>query len=156
MRPRLIAAVIGVSALTLILIPSAHAQSGWSSWSCQWTVSNVPVPGGVLSGRGCAQWWTASGPPSWRIWGDTYAPYSAEIRTRIRGYDGCGYNEPTTFRMEGYAVFYNTTYGTSGNPVQGSAYNCTTGPHRYKVEGYHTITTPPPPSNAGSWGVVYW
>jgi hypothetical protein len=71
MRPRLIAAVIGVSALTLILIPGAHAQSGWSSWSCQWTVSNVPVPGGVLSGRGCAPWWTASGPPSWRIWGDT-------------------------------------------------------------------------------------
>jgi|GEM_PF-3261853 len=59
-------------------------QASWGGWSCKWTVVNYPVTGGYVSGRGCIQW-TTQGTLLWRIWGDTYAPWSRWVYTRVQG-----------------------------------------------------------------------
>jgi hypothetical protein len=110
-------------------------QASWGGWSCKWTVVNYPVTGGYVSGRGCVQW-TTQGTLLWRIWGDTYAPWSRWVYTRVQGYEGCG--EPTQFRVEASRTAEYTNYGTSG--VSGSvvAFTCPSDrPHRYRVVGQH-------------------
>jgi len=121
---------------------------GWGPWNCHWTVLNYPVTGGLLSGRTCPSYWQGSG-FSWRLWGDTYAPWSDGIDTQGYGYDRCGTN-PFTLQIETYNRNYNTTYGTSGSPVSGVYQDCPGTGHDYLIQGAHNRFNP----WEGTWG--YW
>lgn len=133
-------------------VPAAEAQT-WSSWSCKATVSNYPVSGGSISGRGCASLWTGS-QLLWQVWADTYTPYSVSIYTYVAGLDQCGMGGwVLQMRKDNYDS--NATYGTTGGSVQGSYQNCTNG-HTYRVNASHYRQATAGSAWEGSNGDAYY
>jgi hypothetical protein len=115
----LVAAII-LMLLSFLLIPVPQSMAAsykllkplaWTPWNCQ-NVPNQPVPGGTLTGRGCAQW-TDDSSFLWAVGGDTRGPYAYQIITYATGYDRCYPSDPWTERMSTNATYYNTTYGTA-------------------------------------------
>ncbi len=145
--------VLSVLGLFLIIVPLAEAA--WTPSQCQWTVVNKPVTGGTLNGRGCLSWWDGA-ELLWRIWGDTYAPFSYDISTLVNGYDTCDGGAHWVFQMtSNYHDDFNASHGTSGGWKSGPYQNCTSS-HTYRVEGSHFRKKTSSSGWEGGWGNAYW
>jgi hypothetical protein len=129
------------------------AEAHYGSWFCQWAVTNYPVSGGYLHGRGCARWWDHA-ELKWQVWADTYVPQSRYIWTYVAGYDRCGTN-PFKLQMQGSTYYFDTTYGTSGPAYTGAYQNCAGG-HDYRENTSHWRQRNINYSWEGRDGVVCW
>ena len=152
------AALLSVSLIAALLgsFTPAAADGSWTPFSCENTVTNYPVNGGTLTGRGCAAWWTGS-ELKWEVWGDTSVPQSYAISTYVSGSDSCdGVN--WQFDMSASNTVYNAAYGTSGNVPTAPYQNCTAPGqlHHYQVYGSHSRQAGSGDPWEGSSGWVYF
>jgi hypothetical protein len=140
-----------VAVLILAISHVSPAQAQWSSWDCQWSISNFAVVGGTLSARGCRQFYMSTA-QWWRVWSDTYTPTSWQIYTRAYGYDRCS-NGVTAGGESSSRYDGGGTYGTSGvSPIM--TYMTCSGGHTYYVATTNTRWRTSTSSPEGTSGTV--
>src|SRR5579875_3453843 len=137
-----------------------HADS-WGSWLCQWSVYGYPIPGGSLSARGCARTWDCGGCPThlWQTWSDTQVSYVVyETYTYVASLDSCNGGAGWSFWGSTSNYSYNTSDGTSGNPLQTGYSDCPPGgDHRYRVDtSNYELPSSVSTQWYGSGGTVYF
>lgn len=142
-------------------IKPAHAD-GWGTWQCQWSIYGYPIPGGSLSARGCARVWlcgTGCNTYLWQSWSDTQVSYVVyETYTYVASLDSCNGGAGWSFWGSTSNYSYNTSDGTSGNPLQTGYTDCPSGSdHRYRVDtSNYELQSSASTQWYGSAGTVYF